>query len=206
MIELRKATHEAIKYSCLHFHYSKSVPSVSYGWNVYQDGEWCGTILFGFGATPNIAKPFGLVQGEVLELVRVALNGKQNTTSECVAPPLRTLHREAPQIKIVVSFADADQNHFGTIYQATNWIYLGKNGEGDRSAFIIHGKKIHPRTIGSSGGVQSLQWIHDNLDPNASEFRTKGKNKYIFVYNKQLRKQWQTKAKPYPKKTETMVK
>lgn len=200
MIELRKSTPKAIKYACLHFHYAKCVPSVSYGYNVYQDGEWCGVILFGLGATPNIASPFGCVQGEVLELVRVALNGKQKTTSECVAAALKKLHDDAPQIKIVVSYADADQNHVGTIYQATNWIYLGKQNEGQRSAFIIHGKKTHPRTIGSAGGVQSIKWVRENLDPNAVEFYTKGKEKYIFVFNKRNRKEWAKQAKPYPKK------
>ena len=200
MIELRKATPKAVKYACLHFHYSKSVPSVSYGYNVYQDGEWCGVILFGLGATPNIASPFGMVQGEVLELVRVALNGKQNATSECVAAALHRLHADAPQIKMVVSFADEDQNHTGIIYQATNWIYLGRHGQGDRAAFIINGKKTHPRTIGSAGGVQSLKWVRENLDPNATEFHTKGKEKYIFVFNKRLRKKWLQQAKPYPKK------
>jgi hypothetical protein len=141
-----------------------------------------------------------MVQGEVLELVRVALNGKQNATSECVAAALRKLHVDAPQVKIVVSFADEDQNHKGIIYQATNWIYLGKYGEGNRSAFIINGKKTHPRTIGSAGGVQSLTWVKENLDPNAKEFITKGKEKYIFVFNKRLRKKWLKEAKPYPKK------
>ena len=200
MIELRNATPKAIRYACMHFHYAKSVPSVQYGYNVYQDGEWCGVILFGSGATPNIASPFGMIQGEVLELVRVALNGKQNTTSECVAASLRKLHEDAPQIKIVVSFADEDQNHVGTIYQATNWIYLGRYGKGERSAFIINGKKTHPRTIGSAGGVQSIKWIRENLDPEASEFFTKGKEKYIFVFNKRLRREWLKQAQPYPKK------
>lgn len=152
MIEIRKASPKAIRYACLHFHYAKAVPAVSYGYNIYEDGEWCGVILFGSGATPNIGRPFGLVQGEIVELVRVALNGKQNTTSECVATALKQLHHDAPQLKMVVSYADADQHHVGTIYQATNWIYLGRVNENDRSAFIIHGKKVHPRTVGAIRG------------------------------------------------------
>ena len=203
MITLRKASAKAIKYACLNFHYAKCVPSSSYAYNVYNENdEWCGSILFGCGATPMIAKPFGMSQWEVVELVRVALNGKQPCTSECVAAALRKLHEDAPQIKIVVSFADADQNHIGTIYQATNWIYLGLKNAGERSAFIINGKKTHPRTIGSAGGVQSLEWVREHLDKNATEFRTKGKQKYIFVFNKKLRKKWKLKAKPYPKKEE----
>lgn len=200
MIDLKPATPKAIRYACLNFHYAKAIPSASYAYNVYEGGEWCGVILFGCGATPNIGKPFGLIQGEIVELVRVALNGKQTTTSECVAASLKRLHADAPQIKMVVSFADADQNHVGTIYQATNWIYLGRCNEGDRSAFIIHGRKVHPRTIGSAGGVQSLEWIRKNMDADAEEFRTKGKEKYIFCFDKRLRRKWLSEAKPYPKK------
>ena len=201
MIELRNASTKAIRYACTNFHYAKCVPSASYAYNVYQDGEWCGVILFGVGATPNIGTPFGLIQGEIVELVRVALNGKQEHTSECVAAALKRLHKDAPQIKMVVSFADADQNHVGTIYQATNWIYLGKTESGKRAAFIIHGKKVHPRTIGSmKGGVQSLKWVRENLDANATEFVTQGKQKYIFCFDKRMRKKWMKEAKPYPKK------
>ena len=202
MIELKLATPKAVKYACLNFHYAKSVPSVSYGFNVYEDGEWCGVILFGLGATKNIASPFGLNQGEVLELVRVALNGKQSTTSQCVAAALKKLHQMNPLCKIVVSYADIDQDHAGIIYQATNWIYLGQMNEGSRSAFVINGKKTHPRTIGSMGGVQSLKWVRENLDANAEEFRTKGKHKYIFAFDKRLRKEYQKQHQPYPKKLE----
>ena len=204
-MRLTLANAKAIKHACLKFHYAKSVPSVQYGFNVYNDDdEWCGVICYGVGATPNIGKPFGLMQGEILELVRVALNGKQKATSECVAASLRELHRIDPLLKMVVSYADLDQDHAGTIYQATNWIYLGIRNSGSRGAFIINGKKTHPRTIGSMGGVQSLKWVQENLDPNATEFYTKGKHRYIFIFDKRLRKQWLKQSQPYPKKRSEM--
>ena len=202
-VVLKKASPAAIKYACLHFHYAKRIPASRYAFNVYENDEWCGVIIFGLGATPNIAKPFGLSQGEVLELVRVALNGKQNTTSSCVAASLKQLHLVAPQVKLVVSYADEDQNHKGTIYQATNWIYLGLQNKGTPSAFIINGKQVHPRSIGSMGGVQSIEWVRKNLDKNATVFYTKGKEKYIFVFDKWERKKWLKKALPYPKKGDT---
>lgn len=200
-MKITLATAKAIRHACLNFHYAKCVPSVQYGFNIYNDeNEWCGVICYGSGATVNIAKPFNMAQGEVLELVRVALNGKQKTTSECVAASLRELHRINPVCKMIVSYADCDQDHAGTIYQATNWLYLGKMNEGSRGAFMIHGKKTHPRSVGAMGGVQSLEWVKTHLDPNATEFRTKGKHKYIFVFDKRLRKEWQKQALPYPKK------
>lgn len=184
----------------MNFHYARAVPSAQYAYNVYQGGEWCGVIVFGGGATPNIGKPFGVCQGEILELVRVALNGKQNTTSECVAAALRQLHRDAPIVKIVVSYADMDQNHFGTIYQATNWIFLGNVNENGKGHYIINGKTTHPKTCYSHGWRQSLEWLREHVDPNATEIKTAGKRKYVFVFDKRLKKKLMKEAKPYQKK------
>lgn len=199
-MRLTNASTKAIEYACLNFHYSKSVPSVQYAHNVYNDkDEWCGVILYGGGANPHMAGVFGKNQGEVLELTRVALNGKQETTSQAVGMSLRKLKRENPIVQIVVSYADADQQHKGIIYQATNWIYLGLVNVGVRSAFIINGKKTHRRTIGSSGGIQSIKWIRENKDPNATEFITEGKHKYIYCFNKKERQYYLKLAQPYPK-------
>lgn len=203
MITLTRATAKAIRHACMVFHYAKAVPVATYAYNVYQDGEWCGVIIFGPGAAMNIAEPFGLHQGEVLELVRVALNGKQTTTSQCVAAALKQLHKDNPLVKIIVSFADMDQNHMGTIYQATNWIYLGARNIGTATHFIVNGRKIHNRSIGAMGGVQSIEWVRENLDPSAERFVSEGKHKYIFVYDKRLRKQYAEKAQPYPKREES---
>lgn len=187
----------------MNFHYAKAVPSACNAYNVYNEGnEWCGVIIFGGGATPMIARPFGMAIGEVMELVRVALNGKQPCTSECVGAALRQLHKDEPQVKLIVSFADMDQDHYGTIYQATNWIYLGDVNCGERGAFIVHGKKMHPKTVHSHGWVQSVEWLREHVDPDATELKTKGKRKYIWVFDKKLRKEWQKQAKPYPKKGE----
>lgn len=201
MITLKKASAQAVKYACLNFHYAKSIPAAYNAYNVYNDrSEWCGVIIFGGGATPHIIKPFGMNTGEVMELVRVALNGKQPCTSECVSAALRQLHKDEPQVKLIVSYADMDQEHYGTIYQATNWIYLGTVNEGLLAAFIIHGKKMHRKSVHSHGWVQSIGWIREHVDPNAQEYFTKGKRKYIWVFDKRLRKEWQKKAMPYPKK------
>ena len=195
------ATPKAIKYACLKFHYAKSIPVNKYSFNIFNDkDEWCGVIIYSSGANNKIASPFGLYQGEVLELVRVALNGKQECTSKALAMTLRELHKIAPHIKLIVSYADLDQEHAGIIYQATNWIYLGKYNEGSIGATIIKGKKTHNRTVNNRYGTSSFEYIKKYVDPNAEKFITKGKHKYIFVFDKRLRKKWLKENKPYPKK------
>ena len=199
---ISKGTYESAKYACLHFHYAEAVPVCQFVYNIWNDiGEWCGVIIFGGGATPNIANPYNKYQGQVVELERVALNGKQGRgkTSTAVALALKALKKEAPWVDLVVSFADSDQNHIGVLYQATNWIYTGKRNENSRGAFIINGKKMHPKTVHSKGWKQSLQWLKENIDPNAEEFITKGKSKYLYPMNKQTRKEIKPLEKPYPK-------
>lgn len=201
-MNITRATPKAYRYACMNFHYAKAVPVVSYAYNVYQDGAWCGCIIFGSGANNHIGNEFGLVQGEILELTRVALNGKQRTTSECLAAALRQLRKDAPTVKMVVSYADADQNHFGIIYQATNWLYLGLKNEGTRCAFVVNGKRMHPKSAHSKGWKQNIDWIRKNIDPHATVLHTKGKRKYIMCFDKKLRKKWRDRSLPYPKDDE----
>lgn len=196
------ATEKAVKYACFNFHYAKSRPGYCYAFNVFNDNnEWCGVILYGLGANANIAKAFNLFQGEVFELLRVALNGKQKYTSECISATLRELKKINPKIKIIVSYADKDQGHAGTIYQATNWIYLGcvnENKSGD--TLLVNGKKYHRRSLSSLYGTSSFEYIKQNIDKNAEKITTKGKYKYIFCFDKKLRKYYLKLSLPYPKK------
>lgn len=196
------ATPKAYRYACLKFHYAKSVPSVQYAFNVFNDSdEWCGCILYGVGAAINIGKPFGMMQGEILELVRVALNGKQGhgNTSKAVAMTMRELRKIDPLIRMLVSYADADQQHTGIIYQATNWIYIGNKQEAARGFILLNGKKTHPKSIYSRYGTSSIKWLKEHVDPNAQEVITEGKRKYVYFFDKQMRKEWMKKAQPYPK-------
>lgn len=213
-MRLTKATTAAIRYACRNFHYSHSVPANPVGYNVYNgNDEWCGCILYAVGATQNIGAPYGIPTGGVLELVRVALNGKQEHTSQAVAMSLKRLKADVPQCRLVVSYADVDQNHLGTIYQATNWIYEGMS-KGD-TYFIIHGTKTHRKTIHSRIVTidgkrrrcpETLEAVRRFFDPNATVFRSAGKRKYLMPLDKAMKRQIAHLAKPYPKTDENWSK
>ena len=207
-MRITNASRKAIEYACMHFHYAKAIPVNPLGYNIYNGkNEWCGTILYAVGANNLLASSLGFKQGQVLELVRVALNGKQEATSQAVAMTLRQLKKDCPLCQLVVSYADCDQNHLGTIYQATNWIYVCTSSINvkDCSCFI-NGKKMHGKAISDKikhhGGLRGLtreQWIHKYLDKEAIPHTTKGKRKYLMPLNKRVRKVFQKYAKPYPK-------
>lgn len=195
------ASYKAVKLACRNFHYSKSVPSHGLSFSVFNDkNEWCGVIIYAPGANSNISKPYNLARGEVIELVRVALNGKQSNVTQPLAKTLRELRKYAPTIKLVVSYADTEQEHVGTIYQAANFYYEGTTTVGAKLGFIINGRKVHSRTIGKRGVPQTLEAVRKFFDRNAEMHTNKGKHKYIYPLVPQLVPMCKERHKPFPKR------
>lgn len=199
-LKIAWATHEAAKFACENFHYSKCLPAgklVKVG--AWEDGKFIGVVIFSRGANGKIGSPYGLTQKECCELTRVALNHHKSFVSEILAKAIKFLKAQSPNIVLIVSYADTEQNHHGGIYQATNWIYQGKT-DGEHY-FIIHGKKVHPKSIYSKygKGSQRIEWLRKNVDSNAQVYMTTGKHKYLMPLNKKIRKKILHLNKPYPK-------
>lgn len=198
-MRLEKASGPAIRHACNHFHYAKKVPQIRLGYSVFNDaGEWCGVVLFSNGANPRIAQEFGLVQGQVVELVRMALNGKQPFTSQVLAMALKQIKKDAPALKVIVSYADRNQEHIGTIYQATNWYYIGEYA--NEVGIRLNGKMVHRRSISKKYGKSGIEWLKENIDPKAEVVKGKSKIKYVFPIDKKFAPQLKSMSKPYPKK------
>lgn len=198
-MRLEIASHKAIKYACLNFHYAKAVPNVGLAYNVFNNlNEWCGVICYGIGATNNIAEPYNLKQGEVIELVRMALNGKQDSTTKAMAISLKLITKNAPNVKLIVSYADSEQGHYGIIYQATNWFYTGFSVD---TNLIVNGERKHRRTLGSKYGTCSAVQLRKK-GFNVEVLKTKPKWKYIYPLDKTLLPLCKSLSKPYPKKAQ----
>lgn len=186
MIELAKATSNQIRYSCKNYHYANKVPSVQIAYSCYEDNEFIGVIIYSGGANNNLAKKFNLVQGQIMELVRVALNGKQKSpTSKFVAISMKLIKKHKPLVRLLVSYADTAQNHKGTIYKATNWQFdgesLAESVIDPETGEVVHARSMHSK-YGSIKGftrvkdkpkLRYIYWIkrqeHEN---NATVFHT----------------------------------
>jgi hypothetical protein len=183
-------SYEASKYAVLNYHYSKAMPSgklVRFG--VWEDKEFIGSVLFGSGANPNMSKVVNLTPYEVCELVRVALNTHKNPVSKIVSFCMKKLRKDFPNIKAVISYADPMQNHKGKIYQAMNWLYLGETKTATH--FMQDGKFYHSRTIN--------QKKREDANFNRDEFTKVSlkKYKYIYLFDKGLKKQLNEELKQY---------
>lgn len=200
-IKIDWASYEAANYACKNWHYSGVIPKsklVKVG--AWEDGKFIGVVIFGRGATPNMLKPFGLNADQGCELVRIALTKHKTPVSKIMALAIKFLSKSNKGLKLIVSYADADQNHHGGIYQATNWIYSGLMNAGSMGAFIIKGKKTHPKSVHGKGVKQSIDEVRKHLDPNATVFYTKGKHRYLMPLDKETKKNIIKLSKPYPKR------
>ncbi len=199
-LRLDYCNNKAAKHAVMRWHYSRAMPAfklVRIG--VWESGRFVGVILYGVGANRHIARPFGLKDIEVCELVRVALApGRKHPTSRCVAISLRMLKRQSPGLKLVVSYADAGQGHRGVIYQATGWFYIGA---ATQPYLRVKGRVIHPRTLYDryGRGGQSVEWLRKHVDPRAERVTMPSKLKYIYVLDPALKPQIEAISKPYLK-------
>lgn len=173
----------------MNYHYAKRVPmgaNVSYA--VFNDeGEFCGVIVYGYPATPAIGKQLKLRNGELLELRRVALNSKQKITSQALGISMRLIKKDCPSVKMLISYSDKGQNHYGTIYQATNWIFL-EESESSGTEYFCNGK-----------------WVHARHGKGEIKRKLAGKRKYVYPIDKKLIQEYKNMGKKYPKKLSGVV-
>ena len=201
ILKIDWAKHEAATYACKNWHYSQCVPvgkMVKVG--AWEDGNFIGVVCFSRGANRFMLSPYGLSQDQGCELTRIALREHQTPVSKILSIALKFLKKSNTKLKLVVSYADQDQNHHGGIYQASNWIYTGLKNANTLGAFIVHGRKTHPKTIHSRGVKQNIDAIRQKLDPNATVHYTKGKHCYLMPLDQEIKKSISHLSKPYPKR------
>jgi hypothetical protein len=199
-LKLDWCTHEAAKYAVEHWHYSRRMPKsklVKVG--VWESGRFVGCVIYGCGATPEIGKPYGLLQQQICELVRVALTKHVTHTSRIVAIANRMVAKANPGLRLIVSFADTSQGHHGGIYQAGGWSYTGSD---EYHAYRVLGEVVHPRTLYDRFGIggQSIPWLRSNIDPKAERIANGVKHKYVMPLDQKMRLLVASLAKPYPKR------
>ena len=185
VLKIDWATHEAAKFACVNWHYSKSMPvgkMVKVG--AWENDKFIGVVLFAYGANVNISKPYGLKQVECCELTRVALTNHHAPVSKIMAIAIRWLNKQSPSLRLIVSYADTGQGHHGGIYQASNWIYSGFFG--GESSVVVNGCLMHRRQAYSLFGTTRPAGSHN--------VPASGKHKYLMPLDAAMREQIDRKS------------
>jgi len=122
--EIRKISYQDTKPFILNIHYARRMPSISYSFGLFFKNCLVGIVTYGTPASPALCRGICGEQNKhlVLELNRLVLkNNVKNEASFLVAKSLKLL----PSPRIIVSYADTEQNHIGVVYQACNFLFTG---------------------------------------------------------------------------------
>lgn len=194
------ATHEAAKYACENWHYSKSLPVpplVKIG--AWERKKFVGVVIFSRGASSNLLTPYGLCSNEGCELTRIAMTNHDAHVSRIVRLSVQFLKRNNPKLRLIVSFADPHYGHHGGIYQAGNWIYAGSTASGKE--YWHNGQRLHSRQVSEKGWNIQQGVKRKTVRPSECKIiSTPGKHRYLMPLDARMRKQIEPLSKPYPKR------
>lgn len=179
-----------------HYLHRKAPCSIAFG--LFRGEELKGVICYG---TPSSAPLRSGIAGpenaiNVIELTRlwVCDSVPRNGESFLIGNTVRKAGKE-----IVVSFAEIEQGHIGTVYQATNWIYTGLSAK--RTNWTIDGVSKHCQTLADKYTAEQIRAKYGDRFSIRPRSR---KHRYVFINAKGMRRDELTKAlryhpAPYPK-------
>ena len=177
-----------------------------------------GVLIYGNAVGRNASTSISplLTNNNVLELTRLWISdgyGK-NIESYCIAESFRLLNIEYPHIKCILSYADSEVGHKGTIYQATGFLYQGDNYVDvalmPNYSVSLSGPPnyewIHSRSVYARWKTHSVDKLKERIGRTFWRKRESGKHRYIKfisnkIENKKLVKSLKHKILPYPKDT-----
>jgi len=110
------------------------------------------------------------------------------------------VHENAPGLRLIVSFADANEGHHGGIYQAAGWLYSGQSNSTPKYR-TPHGDIIHQRQVSKVG--YKPQYGTLRRVPKIEDLEVipqLGKYRYLYSLDAAMRSQILPLAKSYPKR------
>jgi hypothetical protein len=182
------------------YHYSHKVAATS----LINFGAFLGKRLIGvaqFGRPINKYLHIKIVEGtkwnEFLEINRIVCidDTPKNTESRFIAICIKLIKKNAPQIKWIMSYADACSCGDGTIYRASGFVLISIN-ESSQLYKLNNGEKLHLMSLQgghySSKRKQMLKDGYTNPKKYIKEIlggvALKGKQlKYIYMIDKNMK-------------------
>jgi hypothetical protein len=175
-------------------------------------GDYCAGVTCVGGSNcvggTNVHSPFAIDRKELLILARGAnVHWSPNgANSKLVAWTCKLLSKKNLG-KILIAYSDTDAGEIGTIYQASNWIYIGRGSSTKQWVSPIgrvHDAK-HPSNLRKRQGDKYPRSTYVKLlkEQGWYEQSTNPKHRYVFVLDKKdkaLSKIVASMKQPYPKR------
>ncbi len=130
------------------------------------------------GFIGEIASKYGI---KIYQLCRGATktNSFNNIPSQTVSKSLYEIRKQRGD-SLVIAYSDTFYNEIGTIYQATNALYLGLTNPKGQSNYWINGKKYSGWIIRKRFGTRDMNLLKKNIFRIKKE-PLKPKHRYLFI-------------------------
>ena len=183
-----------------HYLHRRAPCSMAYGLFCNHCESIVGVVTYGVSCSSTLLK--GVCgkdeAGNVYELTRLWIKDEapRNAESYLIGNTLRLLDKE-----IIVSFAEIQQGHVGTVYQATNFFYCGLSAKFkdpkvkglEHQHHATYANRMTMREVKEKYGVENVYYVDRPRKHRYVFFNAKGKRK------KELLKKLKYEVKCYPK-------
>jgi hypothetical protein len=185
-----------------------------YHWGAFRDQTLVSAVSFGstcFAIHENMFADLSDKHGvNVYQLTRGGTNpsAPKNTGSWTVSRGLKQL-KYLRGGSLVVAYSDPKYNEIGTIYQAANFLYLGKTQPKGQSNYIIDGEWMSGWTVRNTYGTRSMRKLR-SLGLEVQRIPLRPKYRYVYPAASQSTKRnlvadLKDMVSPYPKREEEGV-
>ena len=215
--EIKEIDYKTAKSIILEYEWLGTMGTTQYHFGIFFDSYLAGVVCYGYFQAMNTnsgGHPYAPYVG-----VKYSKNGIQLSRGACVhwshkhsgskliSQSLKTMSQRG--YKYAIAFSDPEAGEIGTIYQATNWYYLGI---GVTKHYNIHFKKndgiyLDARDLWKKhkmAGKKAIEeWLKDKSGLYVKVSKPKGR--YIKLIgnkkeNKEMMKVLNPLIKPYPKR------
>lgn len=197
--QYRLLTLQMCKSLVVRHHYSRRMPaSVMLSYGLVDYGPPRKTIACCLFSTPTGRWD---TQKSIWELTRlVRLPSYEVPLTQLIAKALGYIRKEK-LVELLISFADAEEDHHGGIYQACSWVYHGIRKK-RLDGININGQFVPARTCNARYGTSSPTILEKQLKANVVPHFDSGKHCYWKALTKkgmQLALSLGFHSRPYPK-------
>lgn len=206
-ISYRLAEQVILKYEWL-----GTMAKTQYHYGLFFGMHLAGATCAGVGGTAgnNVHRPFGVERQDMLTLARGACVhwAPPGANSRLVNWTVRLLARRRLG-KVMIAYADSDAGEIGTIYQACNWVYIGRGGWVPQYV-APNGRVYDCRIVSDLAGRSGVSWVQQRdamVRRGWVEQRSNPKHRYAVILDKSDRalvERVESMRQPYPKRVHAL--